>query len=82
MNFIRLFNFVRTVEEIDEIMLCLVDDFVFFVFLYEKYFLIAVFCSLSLFLSHLDFQSLKVQANRCYGDLFVTTAELKAHSYV
>ena len=30
MNFIRLFNFVSSVEEIDEIMLRLVDDFVFF----------------------------------------------------
>ena len=30
MNFIRLFNFVMSVEEIDEIMFRLVDDFVFF----------------------------------------------------
>ena len=48
----------------------------------KRFFLIALFWSLSLFLSHLDFQSLKVQSNRRYGDLSVTTSELKAHSQV
>ena len=38
MNFIRLFNFVSSVEEIDEIMLRLVGDFVFFAFLSKVFF--------------------------------------------
>ena len=38
MNFIRLFNFVMSVEEIDEIMFRLVDDFVFFAPLSKVFF--------------------------------------------
>ena len=38
MNFISLFNFVSSVEEIDEIMLCLVDDVVFFAPLSKVFF--------------------------------------------
>ena len=40
-------------------------------------FLITLFCSLYLLQSRLDFQSLKVQTNRRYGSLFVTTAGIK-----
>ena len=75
LNFISLFNFVSSVDKIDKIMLCLVDLVIFA--LLSEIFLIALFCSLSLVLSHLDFQSLKVQANRRNGDLFVATAKIK-----
>ena len=30
MNFIEVFNFISSVEEIDKIMLCLVDEFILF----------------------------------------------------
>ena len=38
MNFIRLLNFVSSVEEIDEIMLLLVEDLVFFAPLSKVFF--------------------------------------------
>ena len=38
MNFVRLFNFVSFAEEVDEIMLRLVDDFIFFAPLSKVFF--------------------------------------------
>ena len=45
----------------------LVDDLVFFAPILKVFF-ITLFCSLTLFLSHLDSQSLKVQGNWCYDN--------------
>ena len=38
MNFIELFNFTSSVEEIDKIMLCSVDDFILFAPLSKVFF--------------------------------------------
>ena len=38
MNFIELFNFIGSVEEIDKIMLSLVDDFILFAPLSKVFF--------------------------------------------
>ena len=62
-------------KELTKKMLLLVDLVLFTPLL--EIFLITLFCSLFLLQSRLDFQSLKVQTNRRYGGLFVTTAGIK-----